>query len=113
MKLNATLKNVEVKGIKVGEVSCNYEVSLEELKFLNAMRKECITDLPKAVEAYSNGINSFYDLFESIDKKENEREIKLNEELNKEVKKARHTLDKDLEDSSRVAKTPYRDDIII
>lgn len=80
MKTNLVLKNIEIAGIKIGEVAVEQEYSVSEiLKLANGSKsfvKELLKDLPEMLADFKKTI----DYTESVEKKKNELKVKFFDE---------------------------------
>ena len=80
MKTNLVLKNIEIAGVKIGEVAVEQEYSISEiLKLANGSKsfvKELLKDLPEMLADFKKTI----DYTESVEKKKNELKVKFFDE---------------------------------
>lgn len=80
MKTNLVLKNIEIAGVKIGEVAVEQEYSVSEiLKLANGSKsfvKELLKDLPEMLADFKKTI----DYTESVEKKKNELKVKFFDE---------------------------------
>lgn len=61
MKYAIKLENIEVRGIKVGAVECNVELTISEIRELYALSREILNDSPEIIGGIANAYKAYCD----------------------------------------------------
>lgn len=67
MKTNITLKNIEVAGVKIGEVSITPEFSISELKGFKSIAQEFLKEMPEMLQDMKKAYIEYESITDELD----------------------------------------------